>query len=85
MLLDEPRAGIHPALIERICIHLKEIQKTGVTLLMIEHNLSVVESICEWVTVMVEGKVLTSGTMSELRQHPAVVDAYLGREVSGLA
>jgi ABC-type branched-subunit amino acid transport system ATPase component len=85
MLLDEPMAGINPALIERICIHLKEIQKTGVTLLMIEHNLSVVESICEWVTVMVEGKVLTSGTMSELRQHPAVVDAYLGREVSGLA
>ena len=50
-----------------------------------EHNLSVVESICRWVTVMVEGKVLTSGTMAQLRQHRGVVDAYLGREVSGLA
>jgi ABC-type branched-subunit amino acid transport system ATPase component len=85
MLLDEPMAGINPALIERVCLHLKEIQKSGVTLLMIEHNLSVVESICESVTVMVEGKVLTTGTMAELRQHPGVVDAYLGREVSGLA
>jgi ABC-type branched-subunit amino acid transport system ATPase component len=85
MLLDEPMAGINPALIERVCKHLEEIQKSGVTLLMIEHNLSVVESICRWVTVMIEGSVLTSGTMAELRQHPGVVDAYLGREVSGLA
>jgi len=85
MLLDEPMAGINPALIERVCKHLEDIQKSGVTLLMIEHNLSVVESICRWVTVMVEGKVLTSGTMAQLRQHRGVVDAYLGREVSGLA
>jgi ABC-type branched-subunit amino acid transport system ATPase component len=85
LLLDEPMAGINPVLITRICMHLKQMQEEGVTLLLIEHNLSVVEEICESVTVMVEGRVLTTGSMAELRRHPDVIDAYLGREVSGLA
>lgn len=85
LLLDEPMAGVSPVLIDRICEHLQEINKGGVTLLLIEHNLSVVERICESVTVMVEGKVAATGSMAALRQHPVVVDAYLGREVSGLA
>ena len=85
LLLDEPMAGINPVLIDRICGHLKEIQRSGVTVLLIEHNLSVVEEICESVTVMAEGRVLETGTMAELRQHHEVVDAYLGREVTGIA
>lgn len=85
LLLDEPMAGINPVLIDRICDHLNVMHERGVTLLLIEHNLSVVERICQTITVMVEGRVLTSGTMADLRAHPLVVDAYLGREVSGLA
>jgi neutral amino acid transport system ATP-binding protein len=85
LLLDEPMAGINPVLIERICEHLKVMQERGVTLLLIEHNLTVVESICTSVTVMIEGRVVTTGTMADLRAHPVVVDAYLVREVSGLA
>ena len=80
LLLDEPMAAINPALVERISAHLLEMRKWGVTLLLIEHNLSVVEELCDWVTVMAEGRVLASGTMAELRQHPEVISAYLGRE-----
>jgi ABC-type branched-subunit amino acid transport system ATPase component len=85
LLLDEPMAGVSPVLIDRICEHLQAINERGVTLLLIEHNLAVVERICQSVTVMVEGKVAAIGTMAELRSHPVVLDAYLGREVSGLA
>ena len=85
LVLDEPMAGISPALADRICGHLVDLHADGLTLLLVEHNLGIVESICNSVTVMVEGRVLTSGTMAELREHPGVVEAYLGREVSGLA
>jgi neutral amino acid transport system ATP-binding protein len=85
LLLDEPMAGVSPVLIDRICEHLVEMQQSGVTLLLIEHNLSVVESICSSVTVMIAGRAVTTGSMAELREHPTVIEAYLGQEVSGLA
>ena len=85
LVLDEPMAGINPVLIERIIDHLRRIRDSGVTVVLIEHNLSVVEMICDAVTVMVEGSPIAHGTMQEVRAHHQVVDAYLGREVSGLA
>jgi ABC-type branched-subunit amino acid transport system ATPase component len=85
LLLDEPMAGINPVLIDRICEHLVELQKSGLTMLLIEHNLGVVEGICSSVTVMVEGRVLATGTMATLREHPEVIEAYLGREVTDVA
>jgi ABC-type branched-subunit amino acid transport system ATPase component len=85
LLLDEPMAGINPVLIDRICEHLVELHRSGLTLLLIEHNLTVVEGICSSVTVMVEGRVLATGSMTALREHEGVIEAYLGREVSGLA
>jgi ABC-type branched-subunit amino acid transport system ATPase component len=85
LLLDEPMAGINPVLIDRICQHLLDLQRSGLTMLLIEHNLAVVEGICSSVTVMVEGRVLATGSMSKLREDSAVIEAYLGREVSGLA
>lgn len=80
LLLDEPMAAVHPVLIERISGHLQEMRSWGVTLLLIEHNLTVVEALCDSVTVMVQGEcVATGSSMSEVSKQSAVVDAYLGR------
>jgi neutral amino acid transport system ATP-binding protein len=81
LLLDEPMAAINPILIERIGQHLQQMRDWGVTLLLVEHNLGIVEQICDWVSVMVEGSVVASGSMAEVRKHPAVISAYLGREL----
>lgn len=81
LLLDEPMAGINPALIDRIGDHILALLDQDVTVLMVEHNLQVVERICEYVIVMAEGKTLATGRMAELRAMPEVVRAYLGGEL----
>lgn len=78
LLLDEPMAGISPALVEQVSEHIRRLNAEGATVLMVEHNLNVVETICDDVVVMAEGRVLATGTMAELRAHPEVVRAYLG-------
>jgi ABC-type branched-subunit amino acid transport system ATPase component len=82
LLLDEPMAGINPALIDRIGAHITSLAADGITVLMVEHNLGVVERICDHVIVMAEGTTLATGLMSELRANPAVVRAYLGGALS---
>ncbi len=79
MLLDEPMAGVTPALVERLGEHLVELNRScGMTLLLVEHNLEVVEKICSRVVVMATGKQLAEGTLAELRSNQAVIEAYLG-------
>jgi ABC-type branched-subunit amino acid transport system ATPase component len=78
VLLDEPMAGISPALIEELLGHLEELRRDGVSFVMVEHNLLVVERVCDHVIVMAEGKALASGRMEDLRRHPEVIRAYLG-------
>ncbi|ACU53472.1 ABC transporter related [Acidimicrobium ferrooxidans DSM 10331] len=78
LILDEPMAGINPALVDRICEHINEIRSSlGVTFLIVEHNLDVVERITDHVVVMAAGCALATGTMAELRENEAVVNAYL--------
>ena len=79
LLLDEPFAGINPVL----CARLGEIIETlchdlGITFLIIEHNLAMVERLCSIVIVMALGRVIAEGSMAQLRENPEVVDAYLG-------
>ncbi len=82
LVLDEPMAGINPALIDKIGEHISALREQGVTVLMVEHNLGVVERICDHVIVLAEGSTLATGLMSELREHPDVVQAYLGGALS---
>jgi ABC-type branched-subunit amino acid transport system ATPase component len=82
LLLDEPMAGVNPALIERIGGYILDMKQQGVTVLMIEHNLNVVERICDNVIVLAEGKTLATGRLSELRANPEVVQAYLGEIIN---
>ena len=81
LLLDEPMAGVNPALIERIGGYILALKAQGVTVLMVEHNLNVVEKICDHVIVLAEGRTLATGRLSELRANKEVVRAYLGEVI----
>ena len=78
LLLDEPMAGVNPALIDRLGHHIQRLNAQGITFVLIEHNLEVVERICDHVVVMAVGRTLATGRMAELRRNPEVVTAYLG-------
>lgn len=82
LLLDEPMAGVNPALIEKLGQHILDLNKTlGITFVLVEHNLEIVEKICQEVIVVALGSTLAIGTMAELRKNPRVVEAYLGGDV----
>ena len=68
-------------MIERIGGYILDLKESGVTVLMIEHNLNVVEQICDYVIVLAEGRTLATGRLSELRQNTEVVKAYLGEVI----
>jgi ABC-type branched-subunit amino acid transport system ATPase component len=77
LLLDEPMAGVNPSLARRIERHLLDLRGEGLTMLMIEHELAVVERVCEPVIVMAQGRVISQGTMADVRADQGVLDAYL--------
>lgn len=79
LLMDEPTAGVNPALVDQIVKYIRMLRdELGVSLLIIEHNLDVVDALCEDVIVMATGTVLARGAMAEMRANPAVIEAYLG-------
>ncbi len=79
LLLDEPFAGINPVLATRLSDYIETLcREKGIAFLIIEHNLALVERLCDRVIVMAEGRTLAVGTMTELRENKAVLDAYLG-------
>jgi ABC-type branched-subunit amino acid transport system ATPase component len=77
LLLDEPMAGVHPNLARRIGNELVALCQDGMTILMVEHELAIMDEFCDPVAVMAEGAVLAEGTMAQLRRRSEVVEAYL--------
>jgi branched-chain amino acid transport system ATP-binding protein len=77
MLLDEPTAGMGHEDVDRVKDLIKEVA-VGRTVLMVEHNMSVVSGICDTITVLARGAVLAEGPYSQVSQHPAVIEAYMG-------
>ena len=77
LLLDEPMAGVNPSLARRIETYLLELREEGLTMLLIEHELGLVERICDPVIVMAHGRVIAQGSMADLRARQEVLDAYL--------
>ena len=77
LLLDEPMAGVHPNLAHKIGDQLTKLCEGGMTIVMVEHELSIMDAFCDPVIVLAEGRVLAQGTMAELRQKAEVVEAYL--------
>jgi branched-chain amino acid transport system ATP-binding protein len=79
MLLDEPTAGMTHEDVERIVALIKRIRANR-TILMVEHNLSVVEGLCDTITVLTRGRVLAEGNYATVSKNPEVIAAYLGSD-----
>jgi branched-chain amino acid transport system permease protein len=77
LLLDEPMAGVHPRLAHQIGMRLVSLCEEGTTVVMVEHELSIMDEFCDPVFVLAEGRVLAEGTMAALRAREEVVEAYL--------
>jgi branched-chain amino acid transport system ATP-binding protein len=77
MLLDEPTAGMGHDDVDRT-VELVQRVRQGRTILMVEHNLSVVEGLCDTITVLTRGRVLTEGDYATVSKDPDVIAAYLG-------
>jgi ABC-type branched-subunit amino acid transport system ATPase component len=79
LLLDEPVAGVNPALTQEIAEHLRALQSEGMSVLLIEHHLDTIAALCDPVIVMAEGQHLREGTFEAVANDPAVQLAYMGR------
>jgi ABC-type branched-subunit amino acid transport system ATPase component len=80
LLLDEPAAGMNPSETVALMALIRSIRDRGVTVLLIEHHMRVVMGISDRITVLVHGKRIAEGTPEEIRNNPAVIEAYLGAE-----
>jgi branched-chain amino acid transport system ATP-binding protein len=78
ILLDEPAAGVNPALLEVLISRIQEINASGVTFVLIEHNIDMVSRLCNRIVVMAQGALLFQGRPDEVAKEPRVIEAYLG-------
>ncbi|WP_375163705.1 ABC transporter ATP-binding protein [Microbacterium sp.] len=78
VMLDEPMAGVNPALTQSLLEHILDLKGRGMTVLFVEHDMHMVRHIADWVVVMAEGRVVAEGPPDAVMADPAVVDAYLG-------
>jgi len=78
VMLDEPMAGVNPALTQSLLDHILDLKDRGMTVLFVEHDMHMVRHIADWVVVMAEGRVVAEGPPEEVMEDQAVVDAYLG-------
>lgn len=78
VMLDEPMAGVNPALKQSLLDHVKGLRDEGMTVLFVEHDMDMVQEISDWVVVMAEGRIIAEGPPESIASNQAVVDAYLG-------
>ena len=82
VMLDEPMAGVNPALVESLLGHIRELRDSGMTVLFVEHDMDVVMGISDWVICLAEGRVIAEGPPAAVATNPAVIDAYLGTQTA---
>jgi branched-chain amino acid transport system ATP-binding protein len=78
IMLDEPMAGVNPALKQSLLEHIETLKDEGRTVLFVEHDMDMVHEISDWVLVMAQGQLIAEGTATDITGNREVVDAYLG-------
>ncbi|MGE4245182.1 MAG: ABC transporter ATP-binding protein [Parvibaculaceae bacterium] len=79
LLLDEPAAGVNPALLDQLVSLIRGLNARGTTLVIVDHNLGFISKICDRVYAMADGSVIASGTSKQVLENPAVIDCYIGK------
>jgi neutral amino acid transport system ATP-binding protein len=78
ILLDEPAGGVNPTMINHLADRIRTLNKSGITFLVVEHNMEFVMGLCSTVMVMHRGSKIAEGNPDQIRKNPAVLEAYLG-------
>jgi neutral amino acid transport system ATP-binding protein len=78
VMLDEPMAGVNPALKQSLLQHVKSLKHDGMTVLFVEHDMDMVREIADWVIVMAQGQIIAEGPPTTVMRDSDVIDAYLG-------
>ena len=78
VMLDEPMAGVNPALKQSLNEHIRGLRDDGMTVLFVEHDMDMVNDVADWVVVMAEGMLIAEGTPEQIGSNPQVIEAYLG-------
>ncbi|QBI53970.1 ABC transporter ATP-binding protein [Streptomonospora litoralis] len=78
VMLDEPMAGVNPALVQSLLEHITSLRDEGTTVLFVEHDMDVIMGISDWIVVLAQGRVIAEGRPADIRSNEQVVDAYLG-------
>ena len=82
VMLDEPMAGVNPALVESLLDHVRGLRAQGMSVVFVEHNMDVVMGISDWIVCLAGGRVIAEGTPESIADNEAVIDAYLGTRES---
>jgi branched-chain amino acid transport system ATP-binding protein len=82
IMLDEPTAGVNPALTQSLLGHITALRDEGLSVVFIEHDMDVVQEISDWVVCMSQGRVIAEGPPATVARNPAVIDAYLGTQLA---
>ena len=83
VMLDEPMAGVNPALTQSLLGHVTALRDEGMSVLFVEHDMDVIMTISDWVVCMAEGQVIAEGRPADIAGNGAVIEAYLGIDHGG--